>query len=145
MDVYAGTPQPYGQPTNFASTSQKWHKIPVFGADGSFELKHFRVVFVAQEFNTTHCHIVLRQTKSPVRQFLPNIFWNHGALLCPCLPHDLFKQNQLPTHSNFSQNCWGKQQVQLGQSISHSLTFEIFQPPLVAKLRNPNLLEKHDT
>ena len=24
---------------SFASTTQKWHKIPVFGADGSFEIK----------------------------------------------------------------------------------------------------------
>ena len=39
-----------------------WHKIPVFGANTSFELKHFRGFFVAQEFNK-HCHIVLRQCR----------------------------------------------------------------------------------
>ena len=33
-----------------------WHKIPVFGANTSFELKHFRGFFVAQEFNTTLPH-----------------------------------------------------------------------------------------
>ena len=33
-----------------------WHKIPVFGANTSFELKHFRGFFVAQKFNTTLPH-----------------------------------------------------------------------------------------
>ena len=43
--------------------NKKLHKIPFFGANGSFELKHFRVFFVAQEFNTTHCHIVRCQRR----------------------------------------------------------------------------------
>ena len=48
----------FGLPSKWWKHCTKFRWVSgVFGANGSFELKRFRV-FVGQEFNTTHCHIV---------------------------------------------------------------------------------------